>query len=144
MNDEAIFTNNKEVYNSLTEYNNAYKNYKKCLDSGHNCDDESLSLSKKYTKITDNISTLIDKLNSREPSKNKDIKKSIDDNNKLRNELELKLQKIYEYKNPELSEFNLELNRFNTGMNESNLSLYSGIVWTILMTSSLYIILVKL
>lgn len=142
MSDDILFIKNQNVFSKLVQYNDAYKNYKICLDSGMKCDDSLMN--DNYNKVKNEIISLIQLIETRTPSKNENIQKKIDDNNKLRNDLELKLQELYQYKNPELSEFNIKFNGFNGGVNDTNLSFYSGIIWTLLATSSLYIILVKL
>jgi len=141
MSDDTIFNKNKDVFTSLTKYNDAYKNYKLCLDSGETCDDSLMN--NYYNHLTREIKSLIAMIEARPPSKNQDIKKRIDENNNLRRDLESKLQDIYQYKNPGMSEFPVDFSGIHGRLNETNLSLHSGILWTILATSCLYYILVK-
>ena len=115
-------------FNSLNDYNEAYVKYLSCLNlEGSDC---SYNLLNTLNTI-DNLHT---KLNTTIKFKNDDdIKKFYDENNDLRDKLNFRLEQLYGVKKELL---------YKSSLNDS--IIYSTLVWTVLITSCLYVIFVKI
>jgi hypothetical protein len=146
--DQQIFEQNKKVYTSLAGYNTAYTNYKSCIDISSNdgCANLSTQLDNSYNELHTNIDFLYSLLSSSPNGDNINdsnmIKDVHDSNNKLRIDLASQLQNIYKQKLSVEDERNIN-NGLNS-MHNMDSTLYTGLVWTTLVTICLYYIFVKL
>jgi hypothetical protein len=127
--------NDPVFYDSLTLYNTAHEKYLQCLSTDNvDCSQDYLELNNSYQDLSNNLSKLYLTLNSMPREKIVDIKKMFDENNVIRSELETKLQDLYGMKNM----------TSNDSFMNTNLSISANLVWTILATTFLYYIIVKL
>jgi hypothetical protein len=127
--------NDPIFYDSLTTYNTAHEKYLQCLNSDNvDCSQNYLNLNNSYQDLSNNLSKLYLTLNSIPREKHVDIKKMFDENNVLRSELETKLQDLYGMKNMTANDSNIN----------TNSSISANLVWTVLATTFLYYIIVKL
>lgn len=142
--DQQIFDQNKKVYTSLAGYNTAYTNYLSCIDISGNdgCVNLSTQLDNSYNELHTNIDFLYSLLSSSPNGNNINIKDIYDSNNKLRIDLASQLQNIYEQKLSVEDERNIN-NGLNS-MHNMDATLYTGLVWTTLVSICLYYIFVKL
>jgi len=123
----------QDINVALTEYNSAYTNYLVCSNNKDisNCDILSNELTLKYNELNKNIKYLYSLLIN--DSNDMNVDNNFKKNNELRSFLELKLNEIYG--NDSL---------LHDSVKEVEISMVSSLVWTILVSSLIYFVIVKL
>jgi hypothetical protein len=154
----TIMDAEKQLLADLIDFNNKYANYIQCSNSinttnlnaeGISCSDIDRNINtvnNAYTKINDNISGDIRNVLNNFNDTTNITKQQYDDfvsNSKtlynkrvipLRNELDSKLMELYNTDNTLYSDYK----------HTYDLTIYTGIIWTILATTGLYFIFAKL
>jgi hypothetical protein len=154
----TIMDDETKLLADLIDFNNKYANYIQCNDStnskklnaqGNSCSDidrDINTVKNAYTKINDNISGVKNVVNNFNNDNTKMTNQQYNDfvsNSKtlyntrvipLRNELDSKLMELYNSDNTLYSDYK----------HTYDLTIYTGIIWTILATTGLYFIFAKL
>jgi hypothetical protein len=136
MNNNDIFSMNKQIYTKLASYNNNYHLHtSNCKDRiSKSCKQESDILDIEYQSLEGDMNKLLELLNNNKiisgATNDIDIVKRIEQNNKLRAKLQTELDNLY-----------LDKKQI---MRHNDTDIESGLLWIFLTTSCLYFILVKL
>ena len=131
---------------SLTDYQNAYNNYVKCINDGGldtDCRDSS-KLSDKTTTLTNDIQAILAKITTMQsdprvsglkdlPSTD-ELKAKHANLQTLRNKMDVQLAELY----------NVEGSIPNMYKNQMDSTVYASILWTVLATSMVYYIFTKM
>jgi hypothetical protein len=127
--------NDPNFYTNLTAYNTAHQKYLQCLNTdSSNCSQDYMNLNNSYQDLSNNLIKLYNTLNAIPREEYIDVKKKFDDNNILRSDLETKLQNLYGMKNMTANDSDIN----------TNSSITANLVWTVLATSLIYYIIIKL
>ena len=131
---------------SLTDYQNAYNNYVKCINDGSSdstCRDSS-KLSDKTTTLKKDIKAILDKRTDMQGDSRFSVLKDLPSTDELKAK-HANLQTLRNKMDVQLAElYNVEGSIPNMYKNQMDSTVYASILWTVLATSMVYYIFTKM